>query len=80
MSVNFAGFGKADFTGNNGSGAISIPGLKVGDVVITSVVGSTTQSPGSVFERIVSVSDELQQIENSNLSTQSCYIVFVRGV
>lgn len=82
MSASLSGMVAASFTGNNGTGGISIPGLEVGDLVIaiwqTNPAGSWTQ-PGNHFEGIVTVADELQQLVGSNYSSSTFTVLAFRG-
>jgi len=82
MAVSFAGIGHVSFTGNDGPGAISVPGLKVGDRVVWEMIGIVPPSytpPGSSFEAVISVDDEIQQL-SGHLSAYTCEVLFVRGV
>jgi hypothetical protein len=65
----------ATFQGLATPGGISIPGLLVGDVVV-SIIPSPFQ-PG--FEQIVSVADQLQQITTENWSTMNFVVYLIRG-
>lgn len=73
------------FTGRNGVGAISVPGLKVGDLpfMISSGPGNPNadDSPWGqgVFELIITVDDQLQQIFSGDFSALS-YTLFVGRV
>jgi hypothetical protein len=71
-SVGLAAVGSATFTGLNGSGSISLPGLKVGDRVSIDI------QPGG-FESVVSVDDELQQTASSDFSTTTFRMFFFRA-
>lgn len=68
--------------GNSGTGAISAPGVKVGDYVtgafLIRPLSPTNVEPYSSIEGIVSVDDEIQQLENSNWSTYTLDIFLVR--
>lgn len=62
-----------NLTPSNGAGPISALGVKVGDRVITSFlttsgVGVGQGNPGTFVEYIVSVDDEIQQLDTSNLT------------
>lgn len=83
-NVTFTGTGKAVFMGLNGSGSISIPGLKVGDIILNTYsldgLGNWDYSPpGSLFETSISVVDQLQQSYTGNASTVNFTIIFFRG-
>jgi hypothetical protein len=74
MSVTFSGILKASFNSLSSPGSISIPGLKVGDKVIGCWMpadNTAWHQPGDTpgtFEAIVSVDDELQQLNSSSSS------------
>lgn len=81
MSVTFPAIGRADFGGNNGAGSVSVPGLKVGDLVIFyAQAPGGWQQPGATFESVVSVADEIQQLSSSNLSGQNFTVLVLRAV
>lgn len=82
--------GKVVFDGVNGpSGgpiAISVPGLKVGDIVFYGTFTSSDPgpplfwtAPENIWEAVVSVNDELQQL-GGNMAGKTCTILFVRGL
>jgi hypothetical protein len=84
MSVVISGLVKATFPGRNGSGTISVPGLKAGDVVLNVTGGGgiyTAASNGgtSPWEFIISVDDEIQQIQNADFSPVTIEAVLFRG-
>jgi hypothetical protein len=71
-------------TGSNGVGPVSAPGVKVGDkviwILITSSGGATShQNPNDFMEAVVSVADEIQQRDSSNLSTYTVDVILVRN-
>jgi hypothetical protein len=72
---------KVTLTGRNGPGAISAPGLKVGDRMLfaTGVAGNGPSLNG-YLEFVVSVDDELQYSGSFDWSAQTFEIVFVRGI
>lgn len=76
-------FVKATFTGLSSPGAISVPGLEVGDVItwlgIDSPVDNVAFSTPN-FEPIISVDDEIQQIGTSDNNGVSFTIICLRGV
>ena len=60
------------FTGRNGAGAISVPGLKVGDrglFLWEHPVSSPSLYGSTLWEPVVSVNDELQQISSTDFSS-----------
>lgn len=77
------GFLTFTFTGRNGAGTISVPGVKAGDRVIWSTFtrsGITTYThPGEVWDFGITVDDELQQIEAGNDSATAGEILVYRG-
>lgn len=80
MTVQSIGLVTASFTGINGSGAVSVPGLKVGDRVISCYLinNNVWQAAGQAYEYIVSVNDEIQQLGGS-FSTETVELVLIRG-
>jgi hypothetical protein len=68
-------------TGHNGTGAISAPGVKVGDYLIsafwTRPASPTRIDPYTSLEGVVSVDDEIQQIENSDFSSSGVINIFL---
>jgi hypothetical protein len=67
------------FNGRNGTGAISIPGLKAGDQIIRLTQGGTdyTADP-TMMEWVISVDDQIHQISGTNLTTYDFVAVAVR--
>lgn len=71
------------FTGRNGTGPISVPGVKVGDRFVylysTSVGNVNVITGGSPYmEVIISVDDQVQQTDVANYSTYTFNGVLVR--
>jgi len=67
MSISLAAAGSITFTSLDSSGSISVPGLKVGDMMAFCYCPATnTQGmpPNNTFEGIITVVDEIQQIAN----------------
>jgi len=67
----------------SGAGAISVPGLKVGDIVIWCFQTSPPAwtGPGGAFEAIISVADELQQTGSvGGLQGVPFDLILLRGV
>ena len=58
-----------NFQGGYGSGAVSLPGTKLGDTV-ESLIGKIGISgdQSSLFESVITVEDEIQQLSGSDLS------------
>ena len=74
------GFLKVSFTGRNGTGAISVPGLRVGDIVVCGVNVTNTSPivPGTSYEVVVSVDDEIQQLTVGDFSATNVVVVVLR--
>jgi len=71
-------FVKASFNGRNGTGAISVPGLKAGDAVILN--GINNRQNEFPFEAIISTDDQITQWYTGDLSSDSIVLVLMRGV
>jgi hypothetical protein len=69
---------KAVANGAPNGGAINIPGLQVGDMLIQAIPYGFP--PGQAFEQVVSVADELQQIPRLDWSTVEFTFYLLRGV
>ena len=70
---------KYDLAGRSGAGAISLPGARVGDVVITLTgVYGVDGDQSAAFESVVSIADQIQQISSSNLSDH-LYVAVVKN-
>jgi hypothetical protein len=72
------------FTGVNASAGpvpISVPGLRVGDVVIWGIWNNSGEAfvDGSL-ESIISVNGQVQQLIQADYSTYPCKIIIVRGL
>lgn len=81
--ANTCGWISASFEGLHGSGAVSVPGLKVGDRVVY-LIGNLPGGPANFmgstnFEMIVSVDDELQQNSTSYLDGTIFDVLVYRG-
>ena len=68
--------------GSNGLGPISVPGAKVGDRVLTCFLTRSSsvgqEAPGTFIEYVVTVDDEVQQLDPSNLSSAVVDLFLVR--
>lgn len=77
------GFATIAFTGRNGSGAISVPGLKAGDRVIWCALKLPNrvawQEPGTVWEHTVSADDAIEQLSTDDLSANTAELIVFRG-
>lgn len=80
--VKFPAIGRADFTGRLNIGAISVPGLKVGDLItFISFNSAGFDVPnGGKIESVVSVNDEIQQTANVDWTGVPFTILFLRSV
>jgi hypothetical protein len=68
------------FTATGGTGAISVPGLKIGDVAM-SYTDSRINVAGSVatcFEGVISVDDQVQQV-SALVNGDTITAIFVRA-
>lgn len=65
---------KATSTGLSRAGALSIPGLQVGDLLVKVIPASFA------FEQAVSVQDQLQQHDNLDWSAVDFTFYLLRGV
>ena len=80
MCVNIGGISIVSFSGRNGRGNISVPGVKVGDILY--VLRLTTEPPAvaatfDAVEVIVSTDDNVKQYDTSDLTaTNYTAIVF----
>ena len=66
---------KAVFVGRNGAGAISVPGLQVGDTVLQYQNGNWA---GSFDFPAITVADEIQQSSGSDLSAVTFTLFLLR--
>lgn len=78
--VTFTAIGRADFNGINGIGAVSVPGMKVGDQTMFYCAAADGSVPGEYFETRISVDDEIQQTATYDLSGTAFTILFFRSV
>jgi len=74
--MQVSGFVKVTVTGINGSGAVSAPGLKVGDRLLLNY----GPNPSAGFERIVTVDDEIQQNSGFDWTSYTFDLIFIRGI
>lgn len=83
MSVNLTGIIQATFSGRSSAGAISAPGLEVGDILLW--LGNAVEGVvepyhgGGLYEPVVSVADEIQQLSATDFSGQSWKAILFRG-
>lgn len=72
------------FTCRDGIGSIPVPGVQVGDVVIWTRYDDGQQQryqpPGGLFEAMVTVNDEVQQLMAVDASTWTGWVIVMRGV
>ncbi|MCA8203193.1 hypothetical protein LGM71_19255 [Burkholderia sp. AU33545] len=69
---------KATANGATTAGPISIPGLQIGDCLVS--VSPFGFPPGFAFESAVSVADQLQQEQNLDWSGETFTFYLLRGV
>lgn len=64
------------FTGKNGTGACTLTGATVGDIVIGAVNITDATDDKANFEGAITVADQIQQSSASNLSAKKflCYL------
>lgn len=83
MSLQTIGLVAVSCGARNGTGAISVSGLKVGDRIISVVLITggvpAHQNAGDFVEYMISTDDEVQQLDNSNLSGRTIEFICVRG-
>ena len=80
-TFKYAALIKVTFTGANGSGSCSAPGLEVGDILLGQVRDETTGNLLSAldFEQTITVADQFQQNSASNYSADTLHAVFARA-
>lgn len=66
------------FTGRNGAGAINLAGTVVGDRVIGVVRQSNAADSASLFEGVITVAGQLQQVSTSDLSAVTYFLLLGR--
>jgi hypothetical protein len=73
---------RATFNGRNGAGPISVPGLKVGDLVIwlLDTLDGGLKTGDSFLESVVSVDDQIQQIATNDFTVLPWDALLMRGV
>jgi hypothetical protein len=70
---------KVTFTGLNGSGNISIPGLEVGDVVVRIwMPANGYQFAENSFQQYCYVADNFHQNDNNDLTVNTYEALFMR--
>lgn len=69
------------FNGGTGAGAISVPGLKAGDyVMITTAFASDGYADiTGLFQRFITVDDEIQQVYPADISSYACTATVMRS-
>lgn len=65
------------FQGRNGAGTISVPGVKVGDVMVMAAVSGTTPLTNE-FWPLISTDDEVHQASAGDETGNTYTAVFVR--
>lgn len=80
MSLTTTALLRGQANGHNGTGSVSIPGLKVGDLLIkSSPADGITSSLDGKFEDVISVVDEIQQLADEDLSTHPINFILIRS-
>jgi Spy/CpxP family protein refolding chaperone len=76
---------QAAITAGLAAGAVSVPGLVIGDVMVSLVFDTTTAPHGKgpvmslgMFEGVVSVNDQIQQLKESTVDGIVYNAVFAR--
>lgn len=66
------------FDGRNGAGACTLTGAEVGDVVcgVANAAGSGVQAAG--FEAVITVADQIQQTNATDLSTNNFVVLLIQ--
>lgn len=66
--------------GNNGIGGCSAPGLKIGDILMWALMSgnSSVLSGNQELEAVVTVDDQIQQIDAADLSSHVFTVVLIR--
>jgi hypothetical protein len=67
------------FTGNNGAGAIAVPGVKAGDQILSAMFNTGT-NPLSGFASFVLTNGEILQWATGDLSTATIAVLLERKV
>jgi hypothetical protein len=67
--------------GHNNTGAVTFAGAAVGDVVksVTSITGGVLVDASAVFEAVISVAGQIQQLSSADKSAVGYQIVTERG-
>lgn len=84
MSLNLMGLVKASFAGPSGSTPVSVPGLKVGDILVAAYYSNGVQAPaysgpGAEFECFITVDDEIQQVGPSDYTGFTIDVILIRS-
>jgi hypothetical protein len=76
MSVTFltTAFLTATFNGRNGAGAVSVPGVKAGDVIMLTTAGG--HAILAQFASIITADDEVEQLSGGD-ATSDTFVVFL---
>ena len=77
MATNIISFIDATFTGMDDGGGVSVPGVKVGDVIISCYNSSLKTSGAAYFLPVVINDDELEQVV-SGLNTSNFNVTLLR--
>lgn len=71
---------KAEFDGRDGAGPVSVPGLKVGDVVFVLTINGVDSNFLRSYEAIITVDDEIYQWYSGNHENVTHVAYLLRGV
>lgn len=69
---------EAEFNGRNGTGTISLPGLKAGDRMFWQSINGSYTGIDNSFEAIVSNDNALEQLSGADKTGQSIVAIFIR--
>lgn len=78
MALSEAAVLSVAVSGLNGSGSLSLPGAKVGDVVLNIRNDGSAVNSGGDFEATISVNNQVQQTTAANLSTKTITFILFR--
>lgn len=80
MGVPIGTLSFTPFSGRNGSGSITVTGTKAGDLVAGIYYNNhwTPPYPSGVFESVITVDDQIQQLSASDFSSDTFTLVVFR--
>lgn len=65
------------FTGKNGTGACTLTGAKVGDIVV-GVLNLAGDGASASFQSVITVADQIQQVAAGDLSTAKFGVLLIQ--